>query len=106
MTRKPWNYFSAVSVCETCEGTGKVAHYKQPTSGDPFPEMDCEDCHAPHAAECPVCGFDQYVPGYNCLACDTVLAMDAYQLGRFNPDDFAKAVAVAHGLALKERNAA
>ena len=106
MARKPWNYYSGVCVCETCDGTHTVAHYKQPTVDDPFPEINCEDCPAPHAAECPVCGFDHYIPGYDCLACDTVLALDAFHLGRFNVDDFAKAVAVARGLALKERDAA
>lgn len=106
MANKPWNYYSAVATCETCDGIGKVHANRMPTTGDPFPEMDCPDCDGPGAGECPVCGFDHYIPGYDCLACDTVLALDAFHLGRFNVDDFAKAVAVAHGLALKERDAA
>ena len=48
-----WNSKSAVNCTANCDaGAGH------------------RDCN--HFLECPTCGFDQYVPGFDCLACDTV----------------------------------
>lgn len=52
--------------------------------------------------DCPVCGFGQELPGYDCLACETVASMYRADLARFDPEDFAKAVARAANAALAQ----
>lgn len=77
MTDKaPWNRFSGVASCPECEGTGFGSNgLSEP---NPFPARSCTEGSADgyHGPECPVCGFRQIVRGYDCLACDTVAALD------------------------------
>lgn len=100
--RKHWNYFSGVTCCETCEGDGMVASLRRPTVDDPYPEQVCPDCDGPHPEECPVCGFNQSISGYDCLACETAAAMFPDSLADFDVDAFAAALKVAVGLALAD----
>ena len=90
MTR-PWNYHSHVTACETCGGAGVVDAYRQPTIDDPYPSEDCECGQGEHEPECAVCGFDQIIPGYDCIVCNTVETLFAPDLHRFNVADFAAA---------------
>ena len=69
---RPWNYRSHVHVCDLCEGAGVVWSSHKATINDPYPEQPCECGLGEHEPECPVCGFQIVVPGYDCLACDTV----------------------------------
>lgn len=92
---RPWNYYSAVPHCETCDGTGLVASYRLATIYDPYPEMPCEDCEGPNAHNCPVCGFGQYIEGCDCLACETVALMGQSDLADFSPEEFIAAIKVA-----------
>jgi len=108
MAQRPWNYYSAVPNCETCDGTGKVHSHRRPTIDDPYPVDRCEDCDRPNAHCCPVCGFGQHISGADCLACETVAMMFQHELADFDPAEFADAikVAVSKALADTERRAA
>ena len=90
-----WNYTSGVYVCDACEGTGVVHAFRRATIDDPYPERPCECGQGEHEPECPVCGFDQVVQGYDCLACDTVASMHPGELARFDADAFATAIRIA-----------
>lgn len=92
---RPWNYYSAVPHCETCDGTGEVHSHRRPTIDDPYPVNRCEDCDRPNAHCCPVCGFDQHISGTDCLACETVALMFPADLRAFDPDAFSEAIKVA-----------
>ena len=92
---RPWNYYSAVPHCETCDGTGEVHSHRRPTIDDPYPVNRCEDCDRPNAHCCPVCGFDQHISGTDCLACETVALIFPADLQAFDPDAFAAAIKVA-----------
>ena len=106
--RLAWNYSSGVASCPECDGQGVVPAHRPRTVNDPYPEDRCEACDGEERApECPVCGFDQVVIGYDCLACDTAASMYASDLAAFDADKFAAALKVAVGLALAdERKAA
>lgn len=88
MTHRPWNYKSGIHHCETCDGTGYVASHRRPTIDDPYPEQVCEACDRPDAGCCAVCGFDQHIPGTDCLACETVALLFPAQLFSFDVDAF------------------
>jgi len=63
---------SGVTHCTTCEGIGRVASHARPTVWNPYPETTCDDCGGREGpAPCEVCGFAEYVAGYDCFACDT-----------------------------------
>lgn len=100
--RRAWNHFSHVTCCTECNGAGVVAANRRATINDPYPESPCECGMGPHEPECVVCGYDLQVAGYDCLACDTVAALTASELARFDADGFAKAVKLAAELALAE----
>ena len=73
---KPWNYYSAVTCCPSCEGTGNVSSSRRASTWDPYPEVECPDCDgSEHGPECEVCGFTTVVPGYDCYACETVYGL-------------------------------
>lgn len=68
-----WNRHSGVLACATCGGHGTFHSMRRATVNDPYPESPCPDCDGQeHYPECEVCGFDQEVAGFDCLACDTV----------------------------------
>lgn len=92
---KPWYHESGVVACPTCDGRGEVASHKRPSTGDPYPTKRCEDCHGPHSPECPVCGFDQVVSGWDCLACDIVRGMTAEELENFSVVSFSVSLRTA-----------
>ena len=91
----PWNHRSGVYCCTTCEGTGLVPAHRKATVNDPYPESPCPDCDGPHNAECSVCGFDQYIRGYDCYACETIAGLFPNDLAAFDVDAFAAALKVA-----------
>lgn len=96
----PWNYHSNVTVCSECDGAGRVHATRRATIDDPYPESPCQSCEGPHDPECSVCGFNQQVHGYDCLACDTVASLYESELRAFNADDFAAALKQAVGKAI------
>ena len=63
----------------------------------------CDGRRCSHITECAVCGFDQVLPGFDCLACETVGHLFPADLARFDVAKFAAAVAVARDAALAER---
>lgn len=97
-----WNQNSNVTVCHTCEGAGVVPSFRPATIDDPYPEVTCPDCDGEHSPKCEVCGFDQALLGYDCLACDTVAALFETELARLDLTAFAAALEVARGRALAE----
>ena len=102
MAQRPWNYRSHVKCCTECEGTGWVRAVRRATIDDPYPESPCDNCSGEHEPECEVCGYDLPVEGYDCLACETVAALNESDLRKFDPAAFADAVAVAVGKALAD----
>lgn len=95
MAQRPWNYYSAVPHCETCDGTGEVQSHRRPTLDDPYPVNRCEDCDGPDKDICPVCGYGHHISGADCLACETVAIMCTHELADFSADEFAAAIKVA-----------
>jgi len=102
---RPWNWASHVTVCDTCEGQGRIHATRRATINDPYPEDDCPDCDGEHEPACEVCGYNLPVKGYDCLACDTVASLYESQLKAFDVGPFAEALAVARDLALAEYHA-
>jgi len=101
--RKAWNHLSEVTACTQCEGHGAIASHHQPSTWDPYPSEPCDACDGePHDPECEVCGFDQVVPGYNCLVCDTIASMFPADLAKLDVAKFAAAMAVARDAALAD----
>jgi hypothetical protein len=83
----PWNRKSAVTCIANCDaGAGH------------------RNCN--HFLECPVCGFDQYVPGFDCLACDTIAHLYPADLVNLDVAKLAAAMGAARDAALAERLAA
>lgn len=68
-THRPWNWNSHVTACTECGGSGKL---ETRTGVDSYRVTGCDWCAGPHEPECEVCGFTVEVPGYDCLACETV----------------------------------
>lgn len=97
-----WNNKSWVRSCPECNGAGVVASRRIPTINDPYPERTCDCGLGEHIAECEVCGFTQDIPGYDCLACETIAALHRADLERLDVAEFAKALTVARQLALAE----
>lgn len=70
---RPWNYHSAVSDCQACEGHGGVWNGRGLGGNDPDSwSVPCEDCEETGIEPCSVCGFNVHVAGTDCLACQTV----------------------------------
>lgn len=102
-----WNQNSVVKVCDECEGAGVVAStHRRPTIDDPYPEIPCEYGCSEHLPECAVCGFDQEIDGYDCLACATVESLYDKDFAVFDADKFAAAIKVAMEARRNERLAA
>jgi hypothetical protein len=97
-----WNRYSAVTHCPDCEGTGYVAAYTRASVDNPYPERPCDCGLGQHEAECEVCGFNQYIAGYDCLVCDTVAGILDADLQQFDHAAFSAAFAVALEAARKE----
>lgn len=70
-----WYRASGVYACRTCDGDGVVGSLRRATINDPYPEDDCPDCTGPHEPECPTCGYQVQVPGYDCFVCETLHAL-------------------------------
>lgn len=102
MTKRKWNWASQVTVCEACEGTGKLAAYRQPTINDPYPERPCDCGLGEHEPACEVCGYNLPVAGYDCLACDTVASLYATDLAKFDAERFTAAIKVAMAAAMAD----
>lgn len=69
----PWNFRSEVQLCDTREGTGRVASHARPSVWDPYPETKCSDCGGREGAgPCSVCGSELHVRGYDCFICQAV----------------------------------
>lgn len=106
---RPWDYFSGVSECEACEGTGSFC---KPPRGMLYPnplewQVGCDDCAETGVFNCPVCGFDEVVEGYDCLVCATVNDLSTANMKRINPADLAESIARAIAARLDhERKAA
>jgi len=94
MAIQHWNYHSAVTCCETCEGTGTVRAARRATIIDPYPESPCPDCDGEHLPECKVCGCGVIVPGYDCIACYVVGELPAHHLDAESIGQIA--IAIAH----------
>jgi len=99
---KPWDYNSDVSVCPDCEGTGEAPSWRQATVNDPYPTDPCKCGRGEHEPECPVCGYNLPVSGFDCLACATVGAMLPATLKQFDAEAFKWAVEVARDKSLAE----
>ena len=69
---RPWNYHSAVTACEECNGHGVVRAYRTPTVNDPYPENPCPNCEGEHEPACTVCGSTIEATGYDCIVCQMV----------------------------------
>lgn len=96
---RPWNFHSEVKHCGTCDGIGRVASHRQPTTWDPYPEVACPDCDGEyHEAACDVCGSTIEAKGYDCLICALVNDLPADALGR--GDEVATAIKSAMGARL------
>lgn len=100
LTTRKWNYRSAVTACNACEGAGVVHAHRRPTVSDPYPESPCECGIGEHQPECEVCGFTQYVPGFDCIVCETVACLFPADLRQLDVDAFAAAMRVAVEAAL------
>ncbi len=104
---RPWNFRSGVNHCDTCEGTGKVAASRRPSTWDPYPEADCPDCAGEHAASCEVCGSEIHAAGYDCIVCQMVDELPTHALS--DGDHITRAIKSAMGarlLSLSDRRAA
>lgn len=89
-TPRPWNYYSVVSACNTCEGVGRIASHRRPTINDPYPDTTCPDCDgAVRLPECEVCGYGLEVSGYDCLACDTIASLTDKDFAKLNDAELA-----------------
>lgn len=93
MTRK-WNHDShAHYPCGGCEGHGEVWNGRGRGGNDPDSwNAPCPDCRGAGHFPCHVCGFDQVIPGFDCMACETIGHLYPGDLQRFDPAAFAKAV--------------
>lgn len=91
----PWNYHSAVTCCETCNGAGRVHSHHLPTINDPYPESACPDCDGEHLPECKVCGCEILVPGYDCMACFVAEELPVAHLNDADIEQLGKAIMVA-----------
>ena len=99
---RPWNYYSAVSHCEDCDGKGHRWNGRGMGGNDPDSwAIPCETCEETGLVECPVCGFDIDVPGYDCLACETVNELSAGQLTDAVADKLTAAIKAAIHVAAK-----
>jgi hypothetical protein len=96
---RPWNYYSVVDCCPTCEGAGVVHAHRPATINDPYPENACPDCDGEHEPECEVCGSHTIVPGYDCLVCATVYDIPSAQLTDDVYNDLCAAMLRAFGVA-------
>ena len=97
-----WNYHSAVTPCATCEGTGEVWNGKGNGGNDPDSfNVDCPNCGdpTPGVFACKVCGFQHVVPGYDCLACETVAAIPVADLHNLPTHHLTRAIEEALGAA-------
>lgn len=94
-TTRPWNYYSEVRCCETCNGIGLIPSSCRPTVDDPYPEQPCPDCEGAAVPECEVCGFTQQINGFDCLACETAYNMSDREAAAFDVKAFAEALAQA-----------
>lgn len=94
-TAKPWNYKSVVTACLRCNGHGVIPANRRATINDPYPQDDCECGLGEHGPTCEVCGFNQIVRGFDCLACDTVWTLNAAELKALNVKVINEAMAVA-----------
>lgn len=103
---RPWNFHSEVKHCGTCDGIGRVASHRQPTTWDPYPETTCDDCGGREGvAPCEVCGSELHMAGYDCFACQTVDELPDHA----DIDAFVSAIraaATAKLLSLSDRRAA
>lgn len=90
-----WNEKSGVTVCGPCQGSGKIWSNRRPTVDDPYPEKACKSCDGEHLPECPVCGFQHVVPGFDCIVCETVYNIPVDSLSLNFSDDFDAAIAKA-----------
>ena len=97
VTARPWNYYSEVRCCETCNGLGCIPSSRKATVDDPYPDMPCPDCDGEHLPECEVCGFTQQIHGFDCLACQTAYDMSDQEAAAFDVQAFAKALSSALG---------
>lgn len=95
-----WYKRSGVTDCMTCEGHGSRANRPWLNNGDPdcWP-VECEDCEGQGQFACDVCGFDQQVSGYDCLACETVQSLTDTDLLAIDAEAFAAAFANALAIA-------
>lgn len=105
---RPWNFHSEVKHCGTCDGIGRVASHRQPTTWDPYPETTCDDCGGREGPEpCEVCGSELHVPGYDCFVCQMVDELPRHALA--DGEALATAIKAAMGarlLSLSDRRAA
>lgn len=101
-TLKRWDYRSCVTVCPDCEGSGTVASHHRPTVIDPYPERPCDCGLGEHEPECPVCGYNLILEGFDCLACETIAFLNEDELLAFDPDSFAAAIRRAYAAASAE----
>jgi len=92
---RKWNADSGVTCCQTCNGAGRVHAHRRPSTWDPYPENKCPDCDGEHLPECPVCGCEIIVPGYDCIACYVAEELPAAHLNDADIDVVAKAIKAA-----------
>lgn len=103
-TVRPWNYYSEVRTCATCDGLGVIHDSRiRPSVWNPYPEMACPDCEGEHGPTCDVCGFTVPVAGYDCLVCETVASLTDKDCSAL--DSAALAAAIMRAVAQRRRAA-
>jgi hypothetical protein len=101
-----WDHHSGVTECETCDGSGLID--KTPLNRvyrDPPGTWDepCPDCEEQGVVCCPVCGWDQVVPGYDCWVCSSAYDLPASVMKAKSPADLADCFAAAFNAALNAK---
>lgn len=92
---------SGVTDCQTCDGTGSVSNGRGLGGNDPDSwSVECEDCEGVGHFACEVCGFNQRVTGFDCLACDALVGVLVADLQKIDKSALCTAMGHAFDAAL------
>jgi DnaJ-class molecular chaperone len=95
-----WFKNSGVLDCPECEGHGSRANRPWLNTGDPDCWLVvCQECEGQGHFACDVCGFDQQISGYDCLACGTLQGLSDMDILTLDGEAFAAAFTKALAIA-------